>query len=129
MRRPAGAPGVTVTVAEPVTLPDVARMTALPLQLPLIKPVELTVAMSVFELDQETFEAGEPSRVAVACTVVPDAMLFSARVTVMRGGGGAVDDDPDPPQAAKISGTLASIAGTERIARLLDAPPYPFSPP
>lgn len=107
---------MTVTVAVPVTPPEVARMTELPVRPPLIKPVELTAATSVFELDHETLEAAEPLIVAVACTEVPDTIVLAARVTEMEEGG-AVVEEPDPPQAATVSETLARIAETERISR------------
>src|SRR6267154_901680 len=46
--------GVTVKVVDPVTLPDVARMLALPAATPVARPAPLTVATLVSDDDQVT---------------------------------------------------------------------------
>jgi hypothetical protein len=84
-------------------------MLALPFEAPLTSPPDVTVATLVLELDHVTFEAGEPSAlVATACTLVPDAIVLVARVTV-RKAGGAVVEEPDPPHADTPSDNAARI--------------------
>ena len=109
----AGTPGTTVTDICPVMPPDAAEINAIPLRVPVIKPVELTEAMEEFELDHVTLDAGDPfGRFAAACTEVPDGKGFVGTV-IDRVAGGSVD----PPQAARMRQKPASVVETSRIWR------------
>lgn len=91
-----GAPGTTVTSTCPVLLPDVAVIVALPLSVPVIKPLELTEAIAEFELDHVTLDAD--AFAMLACTVVPDAIGFVGSVTDR---AAFVSVEPESPQARR----------------------------
>src|SRR5438045_4043897 len=69
-----------------------------------MRPLELIDATCSFELDHETFDAGElPDPVTVvadACTEVPDLIGFVA-IEIDSDDAGPVVEDPDPPHPAK----------------------------
>jgi hypothetical protein len=88
---------VTVSVADPVVLPDVAEMVAVPAATPVARPVPLMVAAAVLPLDQVTVEEQfevvlfEYEQVAAYCWVpVPATIDAVAGVTAMLVSVGAV---------------------------------------
>lgn len=88
---------VTVSVADPVVLPDVAEMVAVPAATPVARPVLLMVAAAVLPLDQVTVEEQfevvlfEYEQVAAYCCVpLSAAMDAVAGVTAMLDSVGAV---------------------------------------